>query len=335
MRAIVLAVAMIGAISGRSEAQGRAPVTPGASPEARRLLSWLYSQRGKAIIAGQHNYNNEPGHFSDRAREIGGQSPALWGTDFIWNGAEDPGQRIVDEAIKRYREGYIVTLMWHAGRPQDDPPFGWSTSIQAELTPAEWRALTTPGSPLNLRWQQQVDVVAGYLRQLRDAGVPVLWRPYHEMNGVWFWWGDKKGPNGYAKLYRLLFDRFTRRHQLNNLIWVWNANAPRDIPKDQAYAYASFYPGARYVDVLATDVYNFDYEQRDYDELLRLANGKLIALGEVGELPKPEILDAQPLWSWFMVWANWLETHNTPQRVKDIYGYPRTLTRDEVRLDGK
>ncbi|HYD55001.1 MAG TPA: glycosyl hydrolase [Gemmatimonadaceae bacterium] len=330
-RALALALATILAAATSTSAQQRAPVNPDASPEARALLDFLYAQRGRALVAGQHNYNHEMGRFTARAEEITGHAPALWGTDFIWNGTTDPGARIVQEAIRRHRTGHIVTLMWHAGRPQDDAPFEWSRSIQGELTDAEWRELTTPGTRLHGRWLAQVDVVAGHLAQLRDAGVPVLWRPYHEMNGVWFWWGDKKGPGGYQALYRMMFDRYVRHHKLTNLLWVWNANAPRDIPKDQAYAYADFYPGARYVDVLATDVYNFDYEQRDYDELLRLARGKLVALGEVGELPKPEILDAQPLRSWFMVWSNWLETHNTPQRVKDVYAHPRTMTLDELR----
>lgn len=315
---------------GRAPSATRRPVNPNASAEARALLDSLYAWRGTHLLSGQHNYNHEMGRYTTRAREITGGTPVVWGTDFIWNGTEDPGQRIVDEAIRRHRAGHIVTLMWHAGRPQDDPPFEWSASIQGELTAAEWRELTTPGTRLNLRWQRQADVVAGYLAQLRDAKVPVLWRPYHEMNGVWFWWGDKKGAQGYQKLYRMLYDRFVRHHRLDNLLWVWNANAPRDIPKDQAYAYASYYPGPAYVDVLATDVYNFDYEQKDYDELRRLANGKLIALGEVGELPKPEILDAEPLWSWFMVWSSWLETHNTPERVKAIYAYPRVRTLEEM-----
>jgi len=327
-RLFAVAVSLI-ALTTTGRAQ--TPVNPNASAEARALLRLLYEQRGKALISGQHNYNHQPGQYSAKAAEIAGKTPALWGTDFIWNGTEDPGARIVADAIRRHGEGQIVTLMWHAGRPQDDPPFGWSTSIQGELTAAEWRQLVTPGTPLNLRWQKQVDVVAGHLKLLRDAKVPVLWRPYHEMNGVWFWWGDKRGPEGYAKLYRMLWHRLVDVHRLDNLIWVWNANAPRDIPKDQAYAYALFWPGARYVDVLATDVYNFDYEQRDYDELLALAKGKPIALGEVGELPKPEILEAQPRWSWFMVWANWLETHNTPQRVKEVYAYPRTVTLDELQ----
>ena len=111
-----------------------------------------------------------------------------------------------------------------------------------------------------------------------------------------------------------------------------DANAPRDIPKDEAFSYHHYFPGRDYVDVLAADVYHFDYEQKDYNELLELAGGKLIALGEVGELPKPEILEAQPKWAWFMVWSSWLLTDNTPERVKDIYSHPQTLTLDEVEL---
>jgi mannan endo-1,4-beta-mannosidase len=152
------------------------------------------------------------------------------------------------------------------------------------------------------------------------------------MNGVWFWWGAKKGPDGYQKLWKIMFERFTKVHKLNNLLWVWNANAPRDIPFDQAYSYSDFYPGPRYVDVLATDVYHHDYEDRDYNELLAVADGKLIALGECGELPKPEILQVQPQFSWFMVWANWIQSANSPAKVRDIYNHPQVITKEKVKL---
>ena len=330
MKSLLVVLALALAIGSPAAAQSHRPVNPRATPEARALLDSLYAWRGRRLLAGQHNYNHEMGRYTARARDITGETPVVWGTDFIWNGTEDPGPRIVAEAIRRHQAGHIVTLMWHAGRPQDEAPFGWSTSIQGELTAAEWRALVTPGTELHRRWERQVDVVAGYLAQLRDAHVPVLWRPYHEMNGVWFWWGDKPGTRGYRALYRMLWDRLVNVHHLDNLLWVWNANAPRDIPKDEARPYADFWPGAAYVDVLATDVYNFDYETRDYASLLRLANGKPVALGEVGELPKPEILDAEPLWSWFMVWSSWLETHNTPERVKAVYAYPRTTTMEQL-----
>ena len=318
--------------SSNAAAREFEPVNRNASPEARKLLAYLYGLGGTHTLAGQHNYNHELNKYMGVAHDLTGKYPAVWGTDFILGGARDYGPEIVEEAIRKHREGYVVTLMWHAGRPQDDPPYGWKESIQGELTAKEWEELTTPGTPLNLRWQAQADSVAAHLKQLRDPRVPVLSRPYHEMNGVWFWWGAKPGPGGYRKLWRMLFDRFTNVHRLDNLLWVWNANAPRDIPRDEAYGYRPYYPGADYVDVLATDVYHFDYEQKDYDELLDLASGKPVALGEVGELPKAEILEAQPRWCWFMVWSSWLVTDNTPERVKEIYAHPRTLTRDEVSI---
>lgn len=320
-----------GPVAASAVAQERpAPVNPDASPGARALLAYLYEISGHHILAGQHDYNSDMGRWSARAQELTGRVPVIWGTDFYWSGDTDPGRRVAEEAIRRHREGHIVTLMWHVGRPQDEPPYPWAESVQAELTAAEWRELVTPGTALHGRWLTQVDRLAGHLAILRDAHVPVLWRPYHEMNGVWFWWGAWPGPDGFPRLYRMLYDRLVRHHGLDNLVWVWNANAPRDIPLDQAYAYVDYYPGHDVVDVLATDVYHFDYEQKDYQELLAVSDGKPIALGEVGQLPKPEILDAQPAWAWFMVWSSWLDSANTEDRVRSVYDDPRTLTRDEV-----
>ena len=323
-------IAFLLCVSAPCLAQPFSPVHGNASEEARALLRYLYEIDEEHVLSGQHNYNGDFDRFTDRVHAITGSYPAVWGTDFIWRGTHDPGPEIVAEAIEKWNDGYIVTLMWHAGRPTDAPPFPWSESIQGELTDEEWQALVTPGTDLHRRWQAQADTVASYLKQLRDAGVPVLWRPYHEMNGVWFWWGDKKGEDGFVKLWRMMVDRYVHHHDLNNLLWVWNANAPRDIPEDQAYAYHHFYPGHDYVDVLATDVYHFDYEQNEYEQLLDLADGRVIALGEVGQLPKPEILAAQPRWAWFMVWSQWIDTHNTEERVQNVYAYPPTLTHDEV-----
>lgn len=307
------------------------PVTKNASAEAKQLLNYIYSLDGK-LLAGQHSYNRNPEEFYNMAQEIGGDYPAIWGCDFYWSGGEDPSQGVVDAAIQKHKEGAIVTLMWHVGKPDDTAPFKWATSVQDEVTDAQWKELVTPGTDLYKKWLVHVDHVAASLKQLQEANVPVLWRPYHEMNGVWFWWGDKKGPDGYAKLWKNLYDRLVNYHHLTNLIWVWNANGPRDIPQDEAFAYVDFYPGAEYVDILATDVYHNDYEQKDYEELLALAAGKPIALGEVGQLPKVNVLEAQPKWSWFMVWSNWLQTANTPEGVKAVYDYEKTITRDELEI---
>ncbi|QJD95019.1 glycosyl hydrolase family 26 [Mucilaginibacter robiniae] len=311
-------------------AQSIAPVNSHATTEVKNLLRYLYSIKGKNIITGQHNYNEQLNAFSDSARHITGKMPALWGTDFILSGTQDNGPQIVAEAIKKSKEGYLVTLMWHQGRPIDNPPYGWKESVQGKLTNVQWQELVTPGTALNQHWLAQIDQIAGYLKQLQDAHVPVLWRPYHEMNGVWFWWGNRKGSNGINKLWKMMYDRYTNYHHLNNLIWIWGANGLRDIPQDEAYNYADYYPGAAYVDILGADVYHFDYDQSDYNKLLQLAHGKLIALTEVGELPKPEILQAQPQWAWFMVWTSWLWTDNPAGRAKEIYNLPQALSHDEV-----
>ena len=310
----------------KAMAQRFEPVNPNTSVEARKVLNYLYDINGKSIISGEHNYNQNMNQFSDSVKAITGKYPKLWGTDFIWNGTKDNGQAIVDEAIRKNKEGYLVSLMWHQGRPIDEPPYGWKESIQGKLTDAQWTELITPNTALNKKWLAQIDQIASYLKQLQDAHVPVLWRPYHEMNGVWFWWGNRPGKNGVIKLWEMMYNRFTNYHHLNNLLWIWGANGLRDIPGDEAYSYAKFYPGAKYVDILGADIYHADYEQKDYQELLNLAKGKIIALTEVGELPKPEILKAQPMWAWFMVWTSWLWTDNKKDAVKEVYGNQRTVT---------
>jgi mannan endo-1,4-beta-mannosidase len=313
------------------KAQKNSPVNENASAGVRQTLRFLYDIKGKNILSGQQNYNSDRNVFSDSAKNITGKYPAVWGCDFINWGDKDLGPQIVEEAIKKSKEGYIITLMWHEGKPTDSPPYEFSKNVIAKMSDAEWNELVTPGTDLNKKWLAQIDVIAGYLKQLRDAGVTVLWRPYHEMNGVWFWWGNRKGENGISKLWKMMYDRYTNYFHLNNLLWVWGANGLRDIPNDEAYDYKDYYPGASFVDILGADVYHFDYEQKDYNDLLKLANGKPIALTETGELPKAEILKAQSQWTWFMVWTSWLWTDNTHDRVKEIYSLPQTLSHDEVK----
>ena len=63
-----------------------------------------------------------------------------------------------------------------------------------------------------------------------------------------------------------MYDRFVNYHKLNNLIWIWNANAPRDWKDDEAYEYHLFYPGPEFVDILAADIYKGDYKQSHHDD---------------------------------------------------------------------
>jgi mannan endo-1,4-beta-mannosidase len=244
---------------------------------------------------------------------------------------------MIEEVKKRYAEGHIITLMWHGCFPTEGDCCNGSSiwAMENRPSPERWDSLVTEETPLNDAWKEGADKIAGYLKQLQDEDIPVLWRPYHEMNGVWFWWCNQKGDQGFKRLWIMMYDYFTNHHKLNNLIWVWNTNAPRDIPGDEAWDYEMFYPGDKYVDILAADVYRHDYKQSHHDDLVALAKGKPVALGEVGDIPTTEILDQQPQWSWYMPWAWILFIANEPEQIKALMNSEKVLTLDEIRVNIK
>ena len=299
------------------------PVNPNITPEASELLEYLYSIRGKQTLSGQHNYPHELTRSTDSVIAITGKTPVVWGTDI--SSLDDA---LLEEAKKQYASGSVITLMYHQVKPFHHDSMGFSRSVQGMVTDEEWEQIITPGTEYHKMWLIQIDLRAEFLKKFRDAGIPVLWRPYHEMNGMWFWYGNRQGENGIIKLWRIMYDRYTNLHGLNNLLWVWNANAPRDWKDDEAYPYELFYPGEEYVDVLAADIYKADYKQSHHDQLVELGKGKIIALGEVGALPTPEILKQQPEWTWFMCWAHFPWTHNTREQVLDLYQDARVSSLD-------
>jgi mannan endo-1,4-beta-mannosidase len=309
------------------------PVTPNASTEVIELLNYIYSISGQQTLTGQHDQPIFGVAYYQRVYEVTGKYPALHGFDF---GFSEPNtldginfrQNMVDDAIRLYKDGAIVTFMWHAAPPMNDEPVTFKGEIQSKLSDEQWNDLITPGTELNLRWQSQVDVIAFFLKQLKYAHVPVIWRPYHEMNGAWFWWGARPGENGYIKLYKMLFDRLVNYHKINNLIWVFDGNEIGD----NILNYNEVFPGLDYVDILATDVYRNNYQQKDYDLLLELGKGKPIALGEVGKMPTSEILRNQPKYVWFMTWVDLVFKSNSMEEIKAIYNADNTLTREEINL---
>lgn len=314
-------------------------INPDISDEAAKLLDFLYQIKGKYTLSGHHNSPREPEKYNMAVKQITEKYPVVWGNDFSFRfHGKDPDtvrQNMINAAIEMHKKGHIITLMWHSCYPTNgDSCHGKTIWIWDDVIPQqEWNELITPGTELNNQWKKQADNVAKYLKQLQKAKVPVLWRPYHEMNGIWFWWCQHPGENGYVKLWRLMYNYFTNHHNLNNLIWVWNPNAPRDKKGDEAYAYKDYFPGIDYVDVLAADVYHNDYRQSHHDQLLELAQGKPIAFGEVGRMPDPAVLEKQPQWTWFMGWANWLHKANKPDSVKLLYNSPSVISLDEIFLN--
>ena len=310
------------------------PVNPHATPEARALLAYLSSISGKATITGQHNYPNVGSRWTDLAYDLTGKYPGLFGQDFGFSAGDDKDSvlsrpAMIEEVKRQYANGAVIALTWHEVRPTDDEPVTFRDSVQDHLTDYEWHELLTPGSPLNLRWCAQVDVVAGYLRQLRDAHVPVLFRAYHEINGNWFWWTGRPGKDGSAALYRMIYDRFVNLHHLDNLVWVWNVNAPGG----NAGPIEEYFPGPNFADLVTMDVYG-EFKQEYYDSMIALAGSKPVALAEVGVLPTTYVLDRQPRWTYFMVWSEWIHSANSLELANAVYHAPRMLNRDDPRLAG-
>jgi len=303
------------------------PVNPDATKEVRELLKMFYQTRGERILSGQHNYARRGNMLRSTDTVIArtGETPVIWGSDFGNSRARD---RMLEAAEREYDKGHIITLMWHAPCPVDTIPEKINP-VRYMPDEQEWHDIVTPGTKFNRMLIEDIDAVAEGLKILRDKNIPVLWRPYHEMNGIWFWWGNQRGEDGYMKLWKIMYERFTDHHGLDNLVWVWNANAPRDWENDQAYAYELFYPGPAYVDVLAADVYKKDFKQSHYDDLLALADGKLIALGEIGKPPTTQQLSDQPMWSWFMMWASWPIRYVEPEALNELYHHELVVNFDE------
>jgi len=310
-----------------TETKAFAPVNPNATSEAKALLAKLYANvaKGKIISALHHNVLPPSPFFSadlDRIKEASGKTPLMFGGDMGWD-----LQQVIDLSIEAHKKGRMVTLMWHSQRPMDEGRTDFRNQCQGKLSDEDWKQLVTPGTEVHNAWLKKIDEVAEYLKQLKDKKIPVLWRPYHEMNGEWFWWGNRRGEDGFVKLWKMMYDRYVNHHHLDNLIWVWNANGPRNIPHDTAFAYELFFPGTDYVDVLATDVYNNDWKQSHHDQLINLGKGKLIALGEIGQVPSPATLSVQNKYAWFMIWTGFTSPRiNSPEAIKDLYSMPNVLT---------
>ena len=305
-----------------------APVTV-ASPQARpsRVLAYLRGISGTATVAGQHNREplSSPTMWTDRVRAITDSEPGLYGSDFAFT---DVGSRqtMVSAAIAQWQAGSLVTLMWHMCPPGMGQTCDWKRDVQSHLTDRQWAELVTPGSPLERAWTAQIDVLVPFLRQLQDRGVEVLWRPVHELNDTWAWWGGRPGPNGSLRLFQIMHDHLAAQG-LTNLIWVWSV-------KDVATAsFADYYPGDRYVDVVALDSWMAPFPSTAvYEQVGQVAHGKPMALAEVGTLPSPAQLAQQPKWTYFMEWAEMLTQRNTVPRIQFTYSDPRVVAQSRISL---
>lgn len=308
-------------------------INPDATPEARSLMNFLDSQYGQKLISGQQTMEDAEWIFRQT-----GKYPAIFATDLmdyspsrVEKGATSTE---IEKIIAWYKRGGIVSLCWHWNAPKgiggEEPGHEWYKGFYTDYTTFDVEyALNHPDSEDYQLLLRDIDAIAFQLKRLQDAGVPLLWRPLHEAEGGWFWWGAK-GPEPAKQLWRLMYDRLTNHHHLNNLIWVWNSEK------------TEWYPGDDIVDIASIDIYNpaGDYNPSiaKYESLVSLVNSrKVLGLAENGPIPDPEMLQAYSAhWSFFTTWAGSFIKDgitNSPEHLKKVYEHDYVVTLDELPPD--
>jgi len=269
--------------------------TPNPMDETNRLFHYLMDAFGNNIHSGTMSIDAI--EEAEWLYAQTGKYPALIGLDFM-NHTRDwvwfDKTILVNEAINWYNSNGLVAICWHWRDPSRNTDEFYTSNTDfdvskiSDTTSAEYSAMVN-----------DIDIVAGYIKELQDSTIPFLFRPLHEASGEWFWWGAK-GPEPCKILWRLMFDRLVNYHGLKNMIWVWTT----DVKVDNM----DWYPGDEYVDILGVDIYagNGDFSSQilTFNKVKEDFNGKkLITLSENGPVPDPDLLVAdQAGWSWFMSW---------------------------------
>ena len=242
------------------------PANPHANAQTRALLRYIQglpAAGSHKILSGQFTqFGSGAGvKMLDQIHDKTGHWPAIAGVDYADFGSSDLSTNHPNRTLIEYaRAGGIATVSAHLYDPSNDNDYGLRDKG------VDLNTLLTPGKTHD-EWMHELDRVAAGLAQLRDSGVVVLWRPFHEMNGGWFWWGAKD-PEVFIKVWRHMFDYFTETKGLDNLLWVY---APNHGAKT-----ASYYAGDRYVDLVGLDAYTDFIDQKH-----------ILGYPEMAALPKP------------------------------------------------
>lgn len=311
------------------------PANKSAGPKTRAVLDYFHKlseqHGGQRIISGQFSDFGRGASLEimNAVHDKTDKWPAILGVDY----ADFANRGLTTAApnkaaIEWWNNGGLITVSAHMYNPANTNGGGLrDKGVNLE-------DLLKPGTDTHKRWMRQLDQMAEGLAELKKAGVVVLWRPFHEMNGDWFWWGDKD-PETFIKVWRQMFEYYSNTKKLDNLIWVYGPNHGPKIAK--------FYAGGDYVDLVGLDAYT-DFIDRQhivgYAELAAL--GKPVGFTEFGPHdPKnpPGDYDYMRLLNgfhkefpevcFFMSW-NWKWSLARNNNTKELLMNPAIITRDDL-----
>ena len=311
------------------------PTNTNSQKCVRDVLKYLSDITYNKIITGQHVQTLDMEEY-ELIKEQTGKEPALLGFELLSYSPNinylDTDEECMTEVVENYgmlkrawewaeKKG-LITFTWHWFSPLG----GRSKSFFTDNTEFDASLAIKEGTPEHDALIKDMDVMAGLLRPFCDKGIPILWRPFHEGDGGWFWWGAK-GASVVKALWRIMYERYTVHHGLNNLIWVWNSQVPE------------CYPGDDVVDIISRDLYPEPHahtsQKAAYDELLKITDTpKIATIGEIGVLPDPGAIHSEGAgWAAFMVWSKEFclsEKHSSYDYLRQVYSSPFSVTLDTL-----
>lgn len=267
-----------------------------ATLETMVLFNNLRELTHKGILFGHQddlaygvNWKYETGR-SD-VKEVTGDYPAVYGWDL--GGLERKSDKNIDgipfDKMRQYiKEGHsrggIITLSWHFDNPLTGKN-AWDTTPKS-------LASALPGGESHEKFKIWLDEAAKYILTLKDKNgkpIPMLYRPYHELTGNWFWWcKNNASPEEFKTLWKFSMEYFQQKG-IHNLIYVYNT---ADFKSKEEFL--EYYPGSNYADVLSFDKYQYNDPTKDnsfiencqsqfkiMDEVAKEQN-KIMAFAETG-----------------------------------------------------
>lgn len=305
-------------------------------------LSMLPKNKFLRVISGQNCghgneiYRNFLDHIAALNRKTG-YWPGLIGVDYEYVKRFTPDQlsECNKTLIDYWQNGGLVTINWSPQNP-------WTDGGTRDLETGDFSDLYNPESDMYIKWHRQLDRIGNALMELQNAGVVVLWRPMQEMNGSWFWWGQTDQAVHYKEVFRDMFNYFTDTMKLNNLLWVYSTVSSGGSMTIRPVDF--FYPGADYVDIIGTNVYESEqFRISDYAQYKEF--GKPLALTECGPHHNkmngtfdntivinairkryPEII----YWTTWHDWPRHKVSMNSNQKAQELLSDPWVINRQDI-----
>ena len=297
---LLLLAGLLGAnCSSARPATKELPADKNATAQTVNLYNNLKKLAQKGFMFGHQddlaygvNWRYENGK-SD-VKEVAGDYPAVYGWEL--GGLEAGEEKNIDgvpfkkmrQFIKEgYERGGVITISWHARSPLGAPKGAWDTTHGTV-------ASILPGGVNHALYKSWLDELAKFFGSLKGSqgeAIPVLFRPFHELTGNWFWWGRNAcTPEQFKVLWRFTQYYLREEKKVHNLLYVYNTSGDFKTKED----FLERYPGDDAVDMISFDAYQYDDPvksdlfvkntnfQLGLIEEIAAEKNKLIALAETG-----------------------------------------------------